>query len=233
MVALKKNLSPGEVKRWRRCKYFHLQKKALQLLENGDPVAARSKFCEQLEILHHCTPWYNIACCEALLGDTSAALRSLQKSIEAGYNDASHLETDDNLNALRNIPEFKSMISTLRSTVNNTSIPVISDKSRFSITEPALKQTVASTAPPVPVCVNVPTPELKLSVPTVVQPQPASSVPNPNGQDDPMATLFHMGFTDEIKNAEALKEAKGNIAAAVQNLIEEKSMFSKLFNMKL
>jgi len=207
----------------------------LQLLENGDPVAARSKFCEQLEILHHCTPWYNIACCEALLGDTSAALRSLQKSIEAGYNDASHLETDEDLKALRNIPEFKSMISTLRSTANNTSITVLSsDKPRFFITQPALKQTVSSTAPPVPVCVNVPAPELKLSVPTVVQPQPASSVPNPNGQDDdPMATLFHMGFTDEIKNAEALKEAKGNIAAAVQNLIEEKSIFSKLFNIKM
>lgn len=44
---------------------------------------------------------YNIACCRSLRGDTEGALEYLGAAVEAGYSDAAHMQTDDDLAAVR------------------------------------------------------------------------------------------------------------------------------------
>lgn len=54
---------------------------------------------------------YNIACCRALSGKTSGALDYLHAAVDAGWDDADHLQHDDDLAALRTEPGFDSEVA--------------------------------------------------------------------------------------------------------------------------
>jgi len=76
----------GGMKRWcgggGRGKFFFLQQQALRLMQTGakeDIQTARELFRTQLSMFEHCIPMYNIACCEALLGNTKESFEFLQK----------------------------------------------------------------------------------------------------------------------------------------------------------
>ena len=58
--------------------------------------------------------YYNLCCTYALTGDQSNALNYLQKSIEAGYFDYTHLQTDKDLDIIRNKQEFRVLTDPLR-----------------------------------------------------------------------------------------------------------------------
>ena len=49
---------------------------------------------------------YNIACCRSLRGDSDGALEYLRAAVDAGYTDAAHMQTDNDLAALRGQPGF-------------------------------------------------------------------------------------------------------------------------------
>lgn len=53
---------------------------------------------------------YNAACVYARLGQTSEAIGSLKKAFENGYNSFSFLESDYDLDCLRDIPEYKELL---------------------------------------------------------------------------------------------------------------------------
>ena len=53
---------------------------------------------------------YNLACVLALQGKTDDSLAQLEKSVELGFSDAGHLETDDDLAKLREQPRFKAAV---------------------------------------------------------------------------------------------------------------------------
>jgi tetratricopeptide (TPR) repeat protein len=57
---------------------------------------------------------YNLACCYSLWGKTEQALVYLKKSIEAGFEDASHMDQDTDLDPIRDDPRFKAMLDALR-----------------------------------------------------------------------------------------------------------------------
>ena len=57
---------------------------------------------------------YNLACCYSLWGKTDQALAFLRKSIEAGFEDASHMEQDTDLDPIRDDPRFKAMLDALK-----------------------------------------------------------------------------------------------------------------------
>ena len=58
---------------------------------------------------------YNLACRYSLLGDVSKALKSLGKAIDLGYNDIEHLESDSDLDGLRDEAGYKKLINKLKS----------------------------------------------------------------------------------------------------------------------
>ncbi len=56
------------------------------------------------------TALYNSACAHALMGDTEPALEALQAAIEAGFSNASLVNTDSDLDSLRDHDRFRSIV---------------------------------------------------------------------------------------------------------------------------
>jgi hypothetical protein len=53
---------------------------------------------------------YDLACEEAKAGSTDSAVVLLRKAFETGYSNKTHARTDADLSALRELPEFKSLV---------------------------------------------------------------------------------------------------------------------------
>jgi tetratricopeptide (TPR) repeat protein len=53
---------------------------------------------------------YNLACTLCRLANLDGALDSLRKALRLGYDDLGHIETDPDLDALRELPEFRSIL---------------------------------------------------------------------------------------------------------------------------
>jgi hypothetical protein len=161
-------------------------------------TAARDLFRMQLSILEHNIPLYNIACCEALLGNAKEALEHLRKAVAVGYTNVDHMEKDEDLKSLRDSDEFQAIVLSLRSA----------------------KTTTTSDATNTPV-IPAPVPAIPVSVQPVVPSAPAESQVKPATEDPSLSLLESMGFTDKQKNMDALARAKGDITTAVQVLINE------------
>jgi predicted Zn-dependent protease len=59
--------------------------------------------------------WYNLACSLSLTGDLDAAVRSLKKSVQLGYDNVDWMLKDKDLDAIRNLPEVITMIAAMKS----------------------------------------------------------------------------------------------------------------------
>jgi adenylate cyclase len=53
---------------------------------------------------------YNVACTYALLGEAERAMELLEKAVDLGWGDRAWLETDSDLDSLRDIPRFKFLL---------------------------------------------------------------------------------------------------------------------------
>jgi len=58
--------------------------------------------------------WYNLACVRSLLGQRSAAVEALAKSLEHGFNRYELLETDTDLDPLRKRDDFKALMGAIQ-----------------------------------------------------------------------------------------------------------------------
>jgi tetratricopeptide (TPR) repeat protein len=59
--------------------------------------------------------YYDLCCVYSLTGNKAQALRSLKKSIDAGYFDYAHIQADSDLNNIKNEKEFKYLIALIAS----------------------------------------------------------------------------------------------------------------------
>ncbi len=59
---------------------------------------------------------YNLACSYALLKNADAALDTLEKAIELGYNDIRHLEKDKDLEPLRTDVRYRRLVEKIKKT---------------------------------------------------------------------------------------------------------------------
>jgi len=192
-----------------RGKFFFLQKQGLRLLETGTQEniqAAKILFQEQLAIFEHHTPIYNIACCEALLGNSKDALVFLKKAVDAGFRDVNHIENDADLKSLRHLDEYKAIIAAAAVKPANSSN--------------------SSSAPSAPVVVPEVKPEPEITKPEVKAPEIAVPAPSaPSGHEANLVALENMGFAERSKNLEALERAKGDIVVAVQLLVDAQRLY--------
>jgi len=196
-----------------RGKYHGLHKRAIKLMEAGTPNDYQLAKALYELILSSIVPndslaLYNLACCEAQLGNSQAALVSLQKAISAGYNNVAHMEADADLASIRETPAFKALVAAMKNGSSSSALPTPVP------TEPEQTVVVATPEPtPAPVAIPDPTP---VSAPVTSVPTPA-----PVPEDSRMATLQSMGFTDRRQNEDAIARANGDLATAVQILLAE------------
>ena len=54
---------------------------------------------------------YNVACFYAMQGDTERALELLENAVNLGWGDRAWLETDSDLDSLRQIDRFKTLLA--------------------------------------------------------------------------------------------------------------------------
>jgi hypothetical protein len=79
-------------------------------LENKEWTKAIAAFEEQIAIYaENPRPYYNIACANALQGQTIGALTWLERSVERGFGDPAHFDTDTDLDSLRELPAFRKL----------------------------------------------------------------------------------------------------------------------------
>jgi len=75
-------------------------------LEKGRQMAEEALAREENEPL----VLYNIACFFSMSGNADRALELLEKAVERGWGDRAWLETDSDLDSLRDIPRFKALL---------------------------------------------------------------------------------------------------------------------------
>ena len=58
--------------------------------------------------------WYNLACSQALCGQSELAIDSLGKAIQRGFDDAAWMKKDPDLACLRPLAAFQDLVRSLR-----------------------------------------------------------------------------------------------------------------------
>jgi len=191
--------------------------------------AARALFHEQLRIFEHSTPIYNIACCEALLGNSDSALEFLNKAVSAGFNKVDHIENDADLKSIRHLEGYKALIAALKIAPKSESYSPLHPASPAWIpkfqTPPASGSVPASGAVPAAHVVVI---EKKVETPKPVE-EKVKVIPvvtkTEEKKTESEGVLESMGFPDKSRNADALSRANGDIPTAIQILLSEQLLY--------
>jgi len=208
----------GRWGRWggRRMKFHQLHSQGIKLMESGTPAGiqeARGIFLEQLNLIPEASsPVYNLACCEALLGNPAESLAYLKKAINAGFTNVNHIENDSDLKSLRDLEEFKSIILSLKptaTTATTCATPSTTSSAPVVVPSPFVAPSVPS-APPA-------------EVPATPAPAPAPTPSAPSAEA--LQTLENMGFLNKERNVAALQRANGDLTIAVQLLLGAQNNF--------
>jgi len=113
---------------WRDCKSakINLHDEGISLMNGKEFEKAKQIFLQQLETMkcrwRRSVPLYNIACCEALLGNIDSSLMFLSQAIENGYRNVEHMEKDEDLISLHELDAFKILVSEIKNANNNVSM---------------------------------------------------------------------------------------------------------------
>jgi len=220
-------LNGGWGRRWgRRCgrgmhKWRILQQKIDRLFESGsrdDLEVARVLLLKQYAMKPSSSvSIYNLACVEALLGNSQDALGYLSKAILAGWNDVEHMEKDTDLDSLRELEEYKALVASIKE--QRSAHEPVQQQDYFTVQSQPIQPESIPVQHPQTETVQ----QLSISVPIPVQPEPVPvtvPVQQPQGIfEAELDVLSAMGFPDVDKNRTALKRASGNLNAAVEFLL--------------
>lgn len=83
----------------------------LALYTEGRAAYARKDWASCAELLEQAGDWYNAACCRARLGQLDPAFAGLQRALDGGWRDASHLQRDSDLQALHADPRWAGVVA--------------------------------------------------------------------------------------------------------------------------
>jgi predicted esterase len=103
---------PTEAEKEKLIEYIRLNQ-TLQPLFNEKKFEEAGELCRKLiELMPKLPePQYNLACAEARLGRKEPALSALEKAVELGFDDAAHIEKDDDLVSLRAEPRYSELVA--------------------------------------------------------------------------------------------------------------------------
>jgi len=151
--------------------------------------------------------WYNLACCESLLGNVGEAIETLRTAIATGYNNVEHMKKDVDFDNIRNTEEFQQLIQSLSpATLPLTKIAVLS---------------------PLPEIVPLVPLKMAVVIPEEVKPEPIQEEPTPEPiQEQPtynpiQIALEEMGFNlgDLSKFEEICKQFSYDANRIVEHII--------------
>ena len=71
--------------------------------------------------------WYDNACLLARMGRLDESLEALRRALELGYRSFAHIEHDDDMDPIRELPAFKMLIEEYRAKMAQTAAPAGSD----------------------------------------------------------------------------------------------------------
>lgn len=91
--------TPGAIEAWTRSR--DLYRARIDSMLRDDPTLS--------------SVWYNLACCEALVGDAEAAIDALDRAVALGWANARHAERDPDLALVRADPRFVALLARMRS----------------------------------------------------------------------------------------------------------------------
>jgi len=184
-----------------------LHTRALQLLDSVD-MRDLEQAREYLEatltlIPDHFTALYNLACAESLMGNVNNALYYLEKSIDNGYRNLSHMIQDADFQNIRDTEAFQILTARLASLTEF-------ELSSFYPSQPEPEQVVETI--PEPVVISEPEPKpVELS---------ASILPLKDNFGEELNLLSEMGFTaDPDVLLLLLDQYNGNVDDVAQFLL--------------
>jgi len=89
--------------------YFYL---GVAYWEKGNPDLGVEQFFKVIELYpQESAAYYNVACYYSLKGIPDLALVWLEKAFKAGFNQFSHMETDHDMDNIRDLAQYKSMVA--------------------------------------------------------------------------------------------------------------------------
>jgi hypothetical protein len=82
------------------------------------------------------TPFYNVACCESLMGNTANAFEFLEKAINLGFNDLENMLKDEDLANIRKTDQFEVACDRIRNSTNYQNTSPINSHSKPTEIQP-------------------------------------------------------------------------------------------------
>lgn len=90
---------------------FRYQAMAFEAMESGEYEKAEALFRRQLESQpRNFVPWYNLGCALSMQGKAEEAMEAVERAIELGFSDLSHLTRDPQLRAIRALARYQEII---------------------------------------------------------------------------------------------------------------------------
>jgi len=199
----------------RRVQITNLHDEGIAAMDKKNYEEAKGIFAKQAEMLR--CPWkksvplYNIACCEALLGNVDSALAFLSQAIANGYKNVQHMETDEDLASLRGLDGFEVLLSELRSDVQKKK-ENRSCKWRGRFQEELIKPSCGETKPSEEI-----KPEVKSSVEFKPEVSPSEDIKQEDKEENQPEISFENFINPIIEAISPLVEAFGPEIAKVIN----------------
>jgi clan AA aspartic protease (TIGR02281 family) len=113
---------PGETGNCRQYALFHLGR-------NQEAIEWMKKIIEQYPTDGN---YYDASCLYSLMNKPSEAIASLKVAFKKGYRDFVHLSADDDLDNIRNLPEFKNLVQEWVNSFDESLVADVSEKSSNS-----------------------------------------------------------------------------------------------------
>jgi len=118
------NFVEDQKNNWRKTNqmFWGLHSVALTYLDSFDKnVVQKGKdlLLKMLEMVpNHMVTLYNLACAESLLGNVKEAIHTLDKAVNAGYRDLTHMINDHDFENIKNTEGFKQIVEKLKRIIN-------------------------------------------------------------------------------------------------------------------
>jgi hypothetical protein len=168
-------------------------------------------------------PFFNVACAEALMGNTTDSLLFLNKAIDLGYHNLDHILHDDYLTNISYTKGFQLAIHRLRDILNVSSLPADSEPS-VNILEPVKNPEPVIFEDPIKITEPVKGPEQVVTGPLNFQ-EPETVIPEAVIPPDfayiaELEVLHDIGYLNDFIIVPVLEKNKGNIHKTVLELLD-------------